>query len=955
MLRDYQQEAVDSVFREWETVDSTLLVSPTGTGKTQIFVEIINRSQPKRCLVLAHREELIFQAANRIQQMTGLNPQIEMANEKVNSNGFWLSPVIVSSIQTQCSGGDGGGRMGKFDPQAFGILIVDEAHHAPSKSYRRVLEYYKSNPDLKVLGVTATPDRADEKALGQVFDSVAYDYEILDAINDGWLCPVEQIVVEVEGLDFSQVKTTAGDLNGKDLSLIMEQEEMLHELVSPTLELVGDRRTLIFATSVFHAERMCEIINRHRKDSAAWICGKTPKQDRRDVLADFAAGTYQFMVNVGCLCLDDKTEILTDEGWVGIDDMTYDHRVANWEDGRIFFDHPRHIVRRDRKPGERMVSLETKNRSIRVTEDHRMLYRTTPGGSFKIMHAKDMIGKKAQLPINGYADPLPVEPIQEPPPKSSIKRRIQANSYYLRKTHGFSHEESTREAKRRIEIRDSLKFSNPHELTEDECAFIGFWIGDGSKFNLQSGGIEYSLSQSMVYPLIIDWVDSLIGTVGFDCARREREYEGSVPHVRWGIGRGTGFGHQHRHGVYRLEPYLDKNGSDLLWGLNNRQFEALIYGLWMADGDHGSGAKKPKSMRISGVNSKLFDLLQAIAVCRGYRANINRDLTVRKSHHIHLLRLSLSKRDSHAMTKYCLQAEDNWKAERVWCVTSNTGNIITRRRGTVTVTGNTEGFDDPGVEVIVMGRPTKSRALYSQCCGRATRPMPGIVDCHDNAPDRRAAIANSQKPVCTIIDFVGNAGRHRLMSTADILGGKYEDAVIELAALRAREKKSVNMMEALEDAESELEEQERQQKERELARLTEEARRKAVKAQAQYRTSTVDPFNIFHINPVRERGWNEGKKPSEKMINMLEKAGINTTDMTYTEARRLIAEITSRWDKNMCSFKQAKLLKSKGLPTDVSFEVASKMITALKNNGWQPLPPGALALFRGPPMTRNAP
>ena len=100
--------------------------------------------------------------------------------------------------------------MSKFDPQRFGVLIIDEAHHATSPSYRRVIDYYRTNPALKVLGVTATPDRADEEALGQVFQSVAFDYEVLDAIHDGWLVPIEQQMVHVEGLDYSSIRTTAG-------------------------------------------------------------------------------------------------------------------------------------------------------------------------------------------------------------------------------------------------------------------------------------------------------------------------------------------------------------------------------------------------------------------------------------------------------------------------------------------------------------------------------------------------------------------------------------------------------------------------------------------------------------------------------------------------------------------------------------------------------------------------
>src|SRR6185369_10554713 len=115
----------------------------------------------------------------------------------------------------------------------------------------------------------------------------------------------------------------------------------------------------------------------------------------------------------------------------------------------------------------------------------------------------------------------------------------------------------------------------------------------------------------------------------------------------------------------------------------------------------------------------------------------------------------------------------------------------------------TEGFDDPGVEVVIMGRPTKSRSLYSQMVGRSTRPLPGVVDGPETAEERRAAIAASAKPSCLVVDFVGNAGRHKLVTSADILGGKVSEAALELAMERALKAGGpVNMTEALNEAEA---------------------------------------------------------------------------------------------------------------------------------------------------------
>ncbi len=221
-LRNYQLEARTAVFKEWDNgARSTFVVLPTGTGKTILFASIIEQIQPGRALVAAHRSELIWQARDKIQAVTGLRADVEMGEYKSKTEGDLFHPsaqVIVATIQTLTSGGDGGGRMTKFDPMDFDLLIIDEAHHAVSTSYKKMIEYFLQNPKLKVFFCSATPDRSDEEALGQVCDTVAFDYEILNAIEDGWLVPIFQQMVEVESLDFSTMRTTAGDLNGADLA-----------------------------------------------------------------------------------------------------------------------------------------------------------------------------------------------------------------------------------------------------------------------------------------------------------------------------------------------------------------------------------------------------------------------------------------------------------------------------------------------------------------------------------------------------------------------------------------------------------------------------------------------------------------------------------------------------------------------------------------------------------------
>ena len=255
-------------------------------------------------MILAHREELITQARDKVSAITGEDVQIEMGAFEVRPMFDEMPPVVVSTVQTQCTG-----RMAKFDPNDYGILVIDEAHHATAKSYRNCIDHYFQNPDCRLVGVTATPDRADETALGQVFETVAFEYSVTDAIRDGWLVPVKQRLVKVSSLDFSNVTTCAGDFNQGELAQVLEEEHNLHAIAVPTMQICGDRRAIIFAASVRQAERICEIINRGNADwiarngakRAEWVCGKTEKVERRTILDNFKNGKIQFVVNVGVL------------------------------------------------------------------------------------------------------------------------------------------------------------------------------------------------------------------------------------------------------------------------------------------------------------------------------------------------------------------------------------------------------------------------------------------------------------------------------------------------------------------------------------------------------------------------------------------------------------------------------------------------------------------------------
>lgn len=555
VLRDYQQRAVEEIASCLESASSTLLVMATGTGKTQVFLQAMMPflAAGRRVLILAHREELIFQPANRCLQMHGFYPSIEMGEFRSDSD--WrqaeIMPyaradkrVVVGTVQSMRT------RLDRFNPGEFGLVIVDEAHHATAPSYRVVLDHFTKNESIKVLGVTATPDRQDEAALGQVFETVAFEYGFMDAVNDGYLVPVEQQYIVVESLDFSGIRTVAGDFNQADLDAVMREEEAVHRLVAPTIEMAPDEPTIVFAVSVSHAERIAEVFNRHEPGSAVCVTGSTSRQVRRDEFARFVAGQRKRLVN-------------------------------------------------------------------------------------------------------------------------------------------------------------------------------------------------------------------------------------------------------------------------------------------------------------------------------------------------------------------CMVA--------------------------------TEGTDLPNASVIVMGRPTKSRALFSQMIGRGLRPLPGVVDGLDSAAVRCEAISLSPKPRCLVLDFVGNSGRHKLIHAADVLGGNYDDAVVELAKQRMTEAARNgtgprNVQDELEAAARDLREREQA-----IARARQEAIRKHVVAGAKYTASAISAFDVLNIAPPREPGYMRGKMATPRQIEFLQRAGVDIPEScTQHQASALITTIKARRDAGLCTYKQAKLLQKFGEDSDVPFEVAKQVIDEIARNGWRP-------------------
>lgn len=288
-LRPYQTTAVERIRAELVANRSSLLVMATGTGKTRVFGEIA-AGWKGRVLVLAHRWELIKQARDRLAELTGEHVGVERAG--MTSHGERIVCASKDSLHEV--------RLKGFEVSDFGLVIVDEAHHAVADTYQRILGHFEA---AKVLGVTATPDRLDERALGQVFDSVAFVYEILDGINDGYLCPIRGETANVQSLDLSKLKANGpgGDLGDGQLGGVIGRDDVLNAICTETIRLAGNRRTILFFPTVETAHVASQVLNVLHAGCARAVDGTTADDTRASILRGHKGGEYQFLCNVGVL------------------------------------------------------------------------------------------------------------------------------------------------------------------------------------------------------------------------------------------------------------------------------------------------------------------------------------------------------------------------------------------------------------------------------------------------------------------------------------------------------------------------------------------------------------------------------------------------------------------------------------------------------------------------------
>lgn len=290
-LRPYQQEAHDAILDKWGDADRLLLVLPTGTGKTIVFASVTEDRvrQGSRVLILAHRGELLEQAADKLRKSTGLGSALEKAES--SCLGSWFR-VTVGSVQTLMRDS----RLKKFPEDYFSTIIIDEAHHCISDSYQKVLQHF---PGAKVLGVTATPDRGDMKDLGTYFEQIAYEYTLPEAIRQGYLSPIKALTIPLR-IDISQVGISAGDFKAGEVGTALDP--YLEQIATEMETYCKDKKTVAFLPLVKTSQKFRDILQRHGF-RAAEVNGNS--EDRAEILRDFDQGKYNVLCN----------SMLLTEGW----------------------------------------------------------------------------------------------------------------------------------------------------------------------------------------------------------------------------------------------------------------------------------------------------------------------------------------------------------------------------------------------------------------------------------------------------------------------------------------------------------------------------------------------------------------------------------------------------------------------------------------------------------------
>lgn len=294
-LRDYQLECLNEIKLKYnEGVRRMAISIATGLGKTVVFSNLPQHLGFKnKILVVAHRIEILHQTAEKLKAFNpGVDVAIDMGDSKMNGERF-----VCASIQTIGRGGENK-RLQAYDPKQFDVIIIDEGHHSIANGYQRIIDYFtEGNPNILLIGFSATWQRYDELDLSQIFNGITYHYGILEGMKNGYLVPsIEAFKVSTE-IDLSNVSAYSDDFVVNDLSAAVNIGERNNLIIKTIHTYISNEPTLIFAVDIEHAKDITALLLQ-RGFNAALVTGDTPKDEREITLSRYKQGLIQFIVNV---------------------------------------------------------------------------------------------------------------------------------------------------------------------------------------------------------------------------------------------------------------------------------------------------------------------------------------------------------------------------------------------------------------------------------------------------------------------------------------------------------------------------------------------------------------------------------------------------------------------------------------------------------------------------------
>lgn len=648
ILRSYQERAISDLRAQYAAGKrAPCLVLPTGAGKTVIAASIIRSAvaRKRRVLFLVHRTELQSQSVAKLENAGVTDLRIIKAGQDIGSRE---APVTVASIPT----------LTRWENlPAADLVVFDECHHVVAKTWARIATAYQRS---HLLGMTATPQRADGKPLGDIFDSIVVGATVRELIELGHLVPC-------------RVWAPQTPPDSGEIAFDPAEAYRLH---------ARGQRAVIFCVTVDHAEQVAAAM----PVPTRVVHGEMSAKDRAAALRDFADGRVLALANVHVLtegfdcpaatvciltrkpehagtylqCLDSATQVLTQRGWMGPDEIRDDDLVASIDASSSEATWQPILSRVDRPlgAGEKMYSLESPHLDIRVTGGHRILFKQRTmrekrriewPREWKLATAAEVSGIRAsyRVPVGGHQEAAGLP------------------------------------------------------LSDDEIRFIGWFLTDGT---LNRRTRQVVIYQSEHQPQIHELRACLAGCK-FDWKEYRRDpkkisgsFPNGKPQIAFHIAKGTGHGRQARRGWNKLADYLDKSFAPALENLDERQLGILLEAIHLGDGSKQRNQDWIRRSYHISTGSRLFaDRLQSLCVRRGFRCNVAR-------HNNGILFLHIKPGIERSLAG-AIQGRpafvecNSTPGERVWCVETPLGTIITRRNGKVAVVGN--------------------------CVGRVLRPAPG--------------------------------------------------------------------------------------------------------------------------------------------------------------------------------------------------------------------------------------